>query len=50
MNNNAATAMPSPIFHVEDNHLSARLKDTSVGLKKVKSGELISEPLIVNDL
>jgi hypothetical protein len=28
MKNNAATAMPFPLFHPEDKHLMLRLKDT----------------------
>jgi hypothetical protein len=50
MKNNAATAMPFPLFHPEDKHLMLRLKDTSAGCQRGKSGEMISGPLIVNDL
>jgi hypothetical protein len=40
--NNAATAMPFPLRHPKDKHLMLRLKGTSAGRQRGKSGEVIS--------
>jgi hypothetical protein len=50
MMNNAAAAMPFSLFRPEGKHLILRLKDTSTGRQRGESGEMISGPLIVNDL
>ena len=50
MKNNAATAMPFPLRHPKDKRLMLRLKGTSAGRQRGKSGEVISGALMVYDL